>query len=120
MAKLIHLVDGVATSEFELNDEVVTIGRAAQSTVQIDDIAVSAEHAVIRPVGEGGFVLEDQGSTNGTYVNDERVERHPLQPDDHLRIGWTVFKFVDAGAPEPEKTARVRRTWIPGVYVTRK
>lgn len=120
MAKLIHLVDGVVTNEFELDADGITIGRSSQNAVQIDDISVSANHARVVPEGAGGFTVEDLDSTNGTYVNEERIERHPLRPNDQLRVGWTVFKFVEQAEPDLEKTARVKKTWIPGVYVTRK
>ncbi|MBA1148202.1 FHA domain-containing protein [Ectothiorhodospiraceae bacterium WFHF3C12] len=120
MAKLLHLVDGVVTNEFELAGEGLTIGRSSHSAVQIDDISVSANHARVVPDGSGGFMVEDLDSTNGTYINDERIERHALRSDDHLRVGWTVFKFVERTESELEKTARVKKTWIPGVYVTRK
>jgi len=120
MAKLIHLVDGIVTNEFELGTEGLSIGRAAHNDVQIDDLAVSAVHAVVRPAGDGTYSIEDRDSTNGTYINERRIARHVLEPNDQLRIGWTAFKFVDAVEPEPEKTARVRKTWLPGVYVTKK
>ena len=43
--------------------------------------------------GEGGFIVEDLGSTNGSFVNGNPVTRQPLQPGDLIRIGNTVLRF---------------------------
>ncbi len=65
-----------------------------------DDPAVSSEHALIR-YEEGGYVLYDLGSINGTHLNGLRLAPHrraPLQGGDRLRLGRTHFEF---GAPRP-------------------
>ena len=61
-------------------------GRHAEATVFLDDITVSRHHAAFH-VGEGSLLLEDLGSTNGTYVNGERVEEAELSPGDEVIIG---------------------------------
>ena len=57
----------------------------------LDDITVSRRHAEVRKV-EGGYVVADVGSLNGTYLNRERVEEAVLHDGDELQIG--TFKLV--------------------------
>ncbi len=70
-----------------------TLGRAPDSTVVLQDPLASSRHAyVVRH--EGKWCIRDLGSTNGTFVNDQRVELTDLAPGDRVRIGSTVFEFV--------------------------
>lgn len=71
--------------------EGFTIGRAADCRLQLDDDYVSTRHAqVVRT--ETGFAVEDLGSTNGTYVNNERITSStPFTAADTLRIGRTLM-----------------------------
>ena len=75
-----------------LDAEVTTIGSAPGSTVQLSDAGVSRKHAGIRKA-EGGFELADLGSTNGVYVNGEKVARRRLQLGDVIRVGATEMVF---------------------------
>jgi hypothetical protein len=83
-------------SEFELMDEEdLVIGRGNQADIQIEDPYASTRHARIISQGEL-LVLEDLGSTNGTYLNDEVVRGpQPLHPGDRIRIGDNEFSFWD-------------------------
>jgi DNA-binding SARP family transcriptional activator len=73
-----------------------TIGRRADNVVSIDDIEASRHHASIRAAADG-FVLTDQLSTNGTFVNGSRVTERVLSDGDIIRIGSTDFTFNQAG-----------------------
>lgn len=75
-----------------LEAEVTTIGSAPGSTVQLSDAGVSRKHAGIKKA-DGGFELADLGSTNGVYVNGERVARRKLQAGDVIRVGATEMVF---------------------------
>ena len=68
MAKLILSMDGLVLKEIPLAKERTTIGRKPHNDIQIDNLAVSGEHAVIVTILNDSF-LEDLGSTNGTVVN---------------------------------------------------
>lgn len=58
-------------------------------TVQLDDVYVSDEHALIAPTGDG-WAVRDLGSTNGTYLNGAKVSQPtPLSAGDQLRLGKT-------------------------------
>ncbi len=72
---------------FPLPRGTVTIGRSPASDVFLDDVTVSRNHARIQH-GDGGVVLQDLGSLNGTYVNRRRIEGdEPLENGDELQIG---------------------------------
>jgi len=73
-------------------DTTTSIGRAKANDIVLDDLGVSSEHCRIRPE-EGRFVLHDLKSTNGTYVNERRVTRHPLAEGDVIRLGETTLQF---------------------------
>lgn len=79
--------------EVVLGDELVSMGRAPANIVDFEDSDVSVYHAVIRCTAHG-FVVEDQDSTNGTWVNGERVSNHQLEDGDSLRLGKTEFRFL--------------------------
>lgn len=74
-------------------DGDVTLGRGPQARIRLDDPYASSLHA--RIFAEGGILaVEDLGSTNGTYLNEELLEGpRPLHPGDRLRIGESEFTF---------------------------
>jgi pSer/pThr/pTyr-binding forkhead associated (FHA) protein len=70
-----------------------TIGRDPGNAVSLSmDTTVSRRHAVIA-AADGGYVIRDQGSSNGTFVNGARVTDAPLRPGDEVSIGGTRFRF---------------------------
>jgi diguanylate cyclase (GGDEF)-like protein len=84
-----------------LGNTEVLIGRDADCDVEIPDDSVSRRHALLRP-SAGSYVAIDLGSTNGTYVNDARIEIHTLEPGDRLRLGNQIFKYFSADRSEAE------------------
>ena len=80
------------------HEGAVSIGREAGNLVQLDDNEVSRRHAEIRRVGDS-FVVGDLKSSNGTYLNDRKVDRAELTSGDRIRIGRTVLVYTkDADA----------------------
>jgi pSer/pThr/pTyr-binding forkhead associated (FHA) protein len=93
MAKLILSMDGLVLKEIPLAKERTTIGRKPHNDIQIDNLAVSGEHAVIVTILNDSF-LEDLGSTNGTVVNGNPIKKHFLQNNDVIELGKYKLKFI--------------------------
>jgi pSer/pThr/pTyr-binding forkhead associated (FHA) protein len=98
MAKLILSMDGLVLKEIPLTKERTTLGRKPHNDIQIDNLAVSGEHAVIVTILNDSF-LEDLGSTNGTVVNGNPIKKHFLQNNDVIELGKYKLKFVGEAAP---------------------
>src|SRR5215467_13472780 len=86
--------------KFELTKDLV-IGRGSDCDIQIDRDSVSRRHArVAKSPKEGGWMVEDLGSTNGTYVGNQPVTEKALRDNDLLKVGNTIFKFLSGGSIE--------------------
>jgi pSer/pThr/pTyr-binding forkhead associated (FHA) protein len=113
MAKLILSMDGLVLKEIPLTKERTTIGRKPHNDIQIDNLAVSGEHAVIVTILNDSF-LEDLGSTNGTVVNGNAIKKHFLQNNDVIELGKYKLKFVGEAAPAgaPGEKADFEKTMV--------
>ncbi len=126
MAMLIQYTPEGAGIKLVLAKQRITIGRDSGNDISIDDDLVSKLHAVLEAVpatdGDGRveYYLQDQDSTNHTYVNDERIRLCKLQNGDMIRIGMNNFRFMDEDEGNLGETAKLRKTWIPGVFVKKK
>lgn len=120
MASIIQLVDGVVSNRFDIPESGIKFGRTSVNQVLVDDLAVSSEHAEIKLMqddeGKLQFVLTDMKSTNGTYVNEQKIDQQALRNKDIVRIGWNNFTFINEDDDDLEKTRQVKKSWIPGVY----
>ena len=91
--------------EFELVKSEIIIGRDDSADVTIPASAVSRRHAKLMLEG-GNYMLEDLGSSNGTFLNGEKLtERRPLKSGDKIRLGQIINLVYHAPATEPDKTA---------------
>lgn len=86
MAKLVLLLEDGATRDIPLDKEHITLGRRADNDVCLPHPAVSGEHAQVVTLLADSF-LEDLGSTNGTLVNGELVQKHFLHDGDLIELG---------------------------------
>jgi len=115
MSQLALLVDDVVVSIFPLDKPSITIGRDAECEIRIDESAVSGSHVriEIKPneflEGHEDIFLEDLGSTNGTTVNDEKIDRCQLKPGDVIEVGWNKFKLIDDSQGDRKTTAFIGR-----------
>ena len=100
MAKLILSLEGSVIREVPLDKERIMIGRKPSNEIQIENLAVSGEHACIVTILNDSF-LEDMGSTNGTLVNGNPIKKHILQNNDVIEIGKYKLKYI-AEAPAPD------------------
>jgi pSer/pThr/pTyr-binding forkhead associated (FHA) protein len=89
--------------EFALERAQVWIGRKPGNQIVIENAAVSAEHARIIQE-DGAYYIEDLASTNGTYLNDQRVEKAPLYDQDQVRIGKHLLVYLDETRPRPAES----------------
>ena len=110
MARLILTHDGVNLRDYDLDRDEVVLGRKPGNDIQLDDQAISGKHArfVRQPSAylEDHFdhYVEDLGSTNGTKVNDAKIDRHLLKQGDVIKVGKHRFIY-DSGHGDLEQTA---------------
>jgi pSer/pThr/pTyr-binding forkhead associated (FHA) protein len=117
MAKLILSLEGSVIREVPLDKERIMIGRKPSNEIQIENLAVSGEHACIVTILNDSF-LEDMGSTNGTLVNGNPIKKHILQNNDVIEIGKYKLKYIaeapaHAPAEDFEKTMILRPSARP-------
>ncbi len=99
--RLVLRFDGQDVQEFVLDKKDITIGRTASNDIAIDNLAVSSHHATVHRAGDGanaGAVLEDMGSTNGTFVNDNKVTHYNLKDGDIIGVGKHQILFFNEAA----------------------
>ena len=110
MAKLILSMETTMLKEIPLTKERTTIGRKPHNDIQIDNLAISGEHAVVITILNDSF-LEDLGSTNGTFVNGQSVKKHFLVNGDTIELGKYRLKFVSE-VPQQTAAADFEKTMI--------
>ena len=110
-AKLILSLNQSVLGEYPLDKERIVLGRKAENDIQVDNLAVSGQHAAIITILNDSF-LEDLESTNGTFVNGKLVKKHALKNGDVIQIGKHELKYMndDASGDEDdfEKTMIIR------------
>lgn len=125
MPRLLLKFSGMVLKDIPLDKPQVTIGRKMDNDVVIDNLAVSGHHA--RVVEENGtHFVEDTGSTNGTFLNETKIEKQRLQPGDQIRVGKHVLIYEDATSTTQTKPApaavsdRDKTVLAPSLSDTRK
>jgi pSer/pThr/pTyr-binding forkhead associated (FHA) protein len=98
MAKLVVLSTGMAGRSHELKVDKTTIGRVEDNTFQIAEPSVSSHHCeiLLRP---NEIVVKDLNSTNGTFINGEKILEAVLKPGQVLRLGQIELKLEDGSVP---------------------
>ena len=107
MAKLVLGYNGQTLHEYALDQETVTIGRKTDNDIHIDNLAVSGNHAKILTILNDSFI-EDLDSTNGTYINGKKINKHALKNGEIITIGKHELKYVN----EPTFTDTFEKTMI--------
>ena len=92
MNKIRVFENDVPKKTFNLKDGAITIGRSDDNDIQIKDSTVSSQHAKIVTYYEASYI-EDLGSTNGTFVNGKRIQKHILNPGDVVSLGTHTLKM---------------------------
>jgi len=105
MAKLYLKFEQAVLKEIPLSEGEVTIGRLPDNKIQIDNPLVSGHHA--RVIWEADhYVIEDLHSTNGTYVNNRRIERATLKEGDNVLVGKHTLSYKDVAFEQPAPAAK--------------
>jgi len=105
MRLLVKQSDGTA-KELEFEQGPISIGRGANNRVFLPDKGVSREHAVIRAIGAGKWMIEDLGSSNKTYLNNKVIHKAEIKHGDSLRItDFTLEVILENPPAEPSLQA---------------
>jgi len=105
VAKIIITSEDQSVTEVELVKERVTIGRKPHNDIVLDHRAVSSAHATLTVMLDD-VILEDLGSTNGTFINGQKVYRHKLAEGDKVAIATFELRFV-ASPMKPQPSGRI-------------
>jgi adenylate cyclase len=108
---------GGSSREVPLSKDTISIGRTPENDIELKDSLISRKHTSIVKKGDR-YVVYDLGSSNGTFVNRERIEMKPLDNGDVIRVGDSEIQYVEDGraATRPGGSSRDDRkpTDIPG------
>jgi len=124
MAMLVLTHKGLTLKRIPLNQPELRIGRKTDSDLFVDDMLASQNHALVErrenadAPGGADFYIRDLDSTNHTFVNGSPVEMKKLVHNDVIVIGKHTFKFIDEAVDPGDKTSKLKKSWIPGVYYT--
>lgn len=102
MAKLVLLSAGMTGRTYELKAEKTTVGRVEDNTFQIAEPSVSSHHCEILLRGPE-VVVVDLNSTNGTFINGEKITETVLKPGQILRLGQIEMRLETDAPPSPAK-----------------
>ena len=104
-----------------IEKNTVSIGRSSKNDIALDDPAVSSEHAIIFRDSDGSYEIMDQGSTNGTVVNNKKIKKHYLKNDDIIRLGFIQFRFQSTSdSKKSSKTDNTAPHSRGVIYLTEK
>src|SRR6476646_1195184 len=104
MAKLVVLSAGLTGRSHELKADKTTIGRVEDNTFQIAEPSVSSHHCEVEMRGSD-VLVKDLNSTNGTFINGEKVTESVLKPGQTLRLGQVEIRLETEGMPAPAPSA---------------
>jgi pSer/pThr/pTyr-binding forkhead associated (FHA) protein len=96
MPKLTVLTDGIEPTSFELTKEVTSVGRVDGNDIVLPHQSVSGSHGELVLRGENDIYVRDLGSTNGSYINGNKVAESPLQPGEVITFGEVELKLGGA------------------------
>lgn len=104
MAKIYVKFNSAVIKEVEITKDEITFGRKAGNDVIIDHPTVSGSHCKIKKEGDH-FIVEDLKSTNGTFINGQRITTSRLKNKDQIKIASHVLEFFTDNGPTPAEPA---------------
>jgi len=99
MAKLVLSLDGDVINEYQLDKDVITIGRKPDNDIHIDNLSVSGYHAKVLTIFNDSFI-EDLESTNGTLISNRKITKQALVNNNSIVIGNHQLKYINANTKE--------------------
>jgi two-component system, NtrC family, sensor kinase len=93
-------------SRFELTEPIIRLGRDPSSTIPLHDTEVSRHHAEIRR-SDDEYAISDLNSSNGTFVNGQRIRHHQLASGDQLQVGSTLMLYTGPAEESQEDLAEI-------------
>ncbi|HSV46062.1 MAG TPA: FHA domain-containing protein [Ramlibacter sp.] len=94
MPQLIASVEGVEIKHVYLHKDRTTLGRKPDNDIVLDNLVVSGQHCVFQLKGLADVFVEDLGSTNGTFINNQKVKRQRLHDGDVIAIGQFRIQYL--------------------------
>jgi len=107
MLRIILKFNNTVLKELKIDQDEIIIGRDTGNDIQIDNIAVSREHARIIK-GPNYYFIEDMSSKNGTFVNGKKINKKFLKEDDEITIGKHSLQIVLEENPEKKKKKKIK------------
>ena len=111
MAKLVLSFNDEVVKEYKLDKELITIGRKPDNDIHIENLATSSKHAKVLTILNDSFI-EDLDSTNGIYIDGNKIAKHALKNGENIIIGNHELKYVNSNTEssesEFEKTMIIR------------
>jgi len=107
MLRIILKFNNTVLKELKIDQDEIIIGRDTGNDIQIDNIAVSREHARIIK-GPNYYFIEDMSSKNGTFVNGKKINKKFLKEDDEITIGKHSLQIVLEENPAIMKKKKIK------------
>ena len=107
MFRIILKFNGTVLKELKIDQDEIIIGRDEGNDIQIDNIAVSREHAKICK-GPNHYFIEDLNSTNGTFINGKKINKKFLKEDDEVSIGKHSLQIFLEDHPSLMKEGQIK------------
>ena len=107
MLRIILKFNNTVLKELKIDQDKIIIGRDTGNDIQIDNIAVSREHARIIK-GPNYYFIEDMSSKNGTFVNGKKINKKFLKEDDEITIGKHSLQIVLEEDPATMKKKKIK------------
>ncbi|MDK3160290.1 FHA domain-containing protein [Kamptonema cortianum] len=109
--------------EYDLKDESVSIGRMEDNQIELSEASLSSHHALLNRHESGNYLLKDNGSTNGTYLNGEKLTGEKLLKNgDKIRFGQLMCDYhseiaVEEPAVEPTESSEKKKAGISAAHL---
>src|SRR5881409_506283 len=111
MPRLVLLSEGLTGRTYELKTDKTTVGRVSDNAFEIAEASVSSHHCEILLRGND-VVVKDLGSTNGTFINGEKITEAVLRPGQILRCGMIEMRLESGEAPIAGPKRKLEHTMV--------